>query len=372
MVRIPKLLAMLALWGIAGGAVAQSPAPQSPSTPVEWSSMSRAKVAVPLPASGPMASELSSRPSPPKWADVPLPPPPGARPGAKPGAKPALAPAAQEFTAPPPSGAAAMATGGGVAAIAAQDYSAPPAGEGGPGEAKVKSAVDQTGAMITITQDLDSDRIRQDWAAKGGTIPGFELNAGMTLLYKNLSEQAGEGAYMSGVGFNVGGRVVLLTLEPPKYETRDKNWTAWKIGGGLDLGALTTTIYTPPIYVLGRQVGGGEMTASVSTMTLVGTFGFMKAFGSFDSPSEWSGFAIGADWAPSYQKMSMTDSQSGTVTENTSFNAAGFAINFESGSMQSMASKMGKKAKMKVSLFFLPPTGDIPFMMTASIAAVWY
>jgi hypothetical protein len=263
-----------------------------------------------------------------------------------------------------PAATGAAATGMGAARLVAQDYSVPPPSQGAPGEAKVTTALDQTGAMVSVRQDLESDRVRQDWAARGGTIPGFEANGGLTLLYKDMSQQAGAGAYMSGVGFNVGGRIVMLTLTPPKYETRDRDWTAWKIGGGIDLGSLSTQVNIPQL--------SNPITSTMSTFTLVGTIGFMHAFGSFDSPTEWSGFAIGADWAPSYQSTSMKDSQSGQTTTSSSFNATGFAINFESGSMQSMAAKLGKKAHVKVSFFFLPPTGDIPFMMTASLGAVWY
>jgi hypothetical protein len=338
-------MAALALCAVAQGAQAQSPAEQP--APVEWSSMSRAKVTKPLDAAGPMASDLSSVAAVPKWADVPLPPPPGARQAGASGA---------------------AASGMGAAGLLAQNSSAPPPSQGAAGEPQVKAAVDQTGAMISVRQDLDSDKIRQDWAATGGTIPAFEANGGMTILYKDMSQQIGAGAYMSGVGFNFGGRVTMLMLDPPKYETRDRDWTAWKVGGGIDLGVLTSTFNLPAT----RYTPAMTSRSSVSTMTLVGTIGFMHAFGSFDSPTEWSGFAIGADWAPSYQSMSMTDSNSGQVTTSSSFNATGFAINFESGSMRSMAAKMGKKAHMKLSLFFLPPTGQLPFLMTASLGAVWY
>ena len=338
--------------------------------PVDWPSMSTAKVATPLPATGPTATELITREAT-KAAGIPLPPPPaGTKLTSASGTGDAKAPAVA-----PAKGAAA--TGAGLAAIAGADTSPEKATEGAkPGEPKVRMAADQTGAMVSMTQDLESDKLRQDWAASGGTLPGFEVNAGMTLMYKDLSALAGAGAYMNGVGFNVGGRVVLYTLEPPKYETRDRNWIAWKIGGGMDLGALTTTTYIPATYttVLGRTYQNGPfvMTGSMSSFTLVGTAGFMYAIGSFDSPESWTGFAIGADWAPSYQSTSITDSESNTTTTSSSFNATGFAINFESGSMKSIAAKMGKKARLKVSVFFLPPTGDLPLLVTGSLGAVWY
>jgi hypothetical protein len=140
------------------------------------------------------------------------------------------------------------------------------------------------------------------------------------------------------------------------------------------MGVTNVTINIPQtcITVLGRkQCSGGPQTASMSSTTLTMFLGFMQAMGTFDSPTEWSGMAIGFDWAPSQMKTVMTD-QSGHSTSSSTFNAKAFAINFESGSMQSMASKMGKKAKIKVSIFFLPPAGDMPFFMNTTIGAVWY
>jgi hypothetical protein len=252
---------------------------------------------------------------------------------------------------------------------------ASPQAEGGaqPGaaaEPKTVLAADHTGVMVSVTQDLESDKIRQSWAESGGTIPAYEANVGATFMYKDMSE-LGDGAYMSGVGVDGGFRVSILTLSPPEYETRDRNWTAFKVGGGLDLGVLGVTINIPVTCAPFVGCMGGPQSATMSTMTLVGTLGFMRAFGSFDSPNDWSGFAIGAEWAPSYQSNTLTD-ESGKATTTKSMNATGFAINFESGSLKAMASKMGKKARLKVRIFFLPAVGDLPFLMTTSVGAVWY
>ncbi len=380
-------LAQAALAQAALAAPAEPPtsAPSAPGT--EWTSTSRARVAVPLPPDAPMATDLTSRAAPPKWTDVPLPPPPAL------GASKAPA-AAGATSASSAKTAAALSTPQTGAAVAApQAAASSPAGaftpsvfqplgpasaqaEGGaqpdaPADPKVKLAADQTGVMLSVTQDLESDKIRQSWAESGGEIGSYEANAGMTIMYKDLSQQLGAGAYMSGVGVNGGFRVSLLSLTPPKYETRDRNWTAFKLGAGMDLGVLGVTINIP--VTCAPYVGciGGPQSASMTTMTLVGTLGFMRAFGSFDSPNDWSGFAIGAEWAPSYQSNTLTD-ESGTATTTTSFNATGFALNFESGSLKAMASKMGKKARLKVRLFILPPVGELPLLMTASVGAVWY
>jgi hypothetical protein len=243
--------------------------------------------------------------------------------------------------------------------------------QGTASEPQVRVGADQTGAMVTITQDLDSDRIRQNWAARGGQLTGYEANAGMMIMYKALPEM-GDGANMTGIGFNGGFRVSLLNLTAPRYESRDRSWTAFKFGGGADLGVMGVTISLPYTCVLGSCYGGPQ-SASMTSFTLVGTVGVMRAFGSFDSPTEWSGWAVGAEWAPSWQSTTLTISDGSTPpTSTSSFNATGFALSFESGSMQAMAMKMGKKARMKVRLFLLPAVGDLPFLMTASIGAVWY
>jgi hypothetical protein len=359
-------------------AAAPAEPPAAPATAPEWTSMSRAKVTSALPPDSPMAADLTAQAPPPQWADVPLPPPPSGATktgAAAAGAAAAAAPAALQGTpgAPAPAGAQSrvFAAPGAKLPAATADAAAGGQPQGAAGEPQVNFAADQTGAMVTITQDLESDKIRQSWAANGGQLPAYEANVGMMIMYKDMSE-LGAGANMSGIGFNGGIRLSLLNLKPPKYETRDRSWTAFKIGGGVDLGVMGVTITTPVTCVMGTCFGGPQ-SASMSSFTLVGTIGFMKAFGSFDSPSDWSGWAIGAEWAPSYQSTTLTIPDSTEPpTTTTDFNATGFALNFESGSMQAMASKMGKKARLKVRLFILPAMGDLPFLMTTSIGAVWY
>jgi hypothetical protein len=335
----------------AAPAAAPADAAQASSAEPEWGSTSRARVAAPVPQQAPMASDL-----------VPLPPPP---PGAT--ATPTGSTVASSPAPPPAPGAAA----------GPQFLPPPPppgvsesaAGPQGPYEPKVKMAADQTGVMVSMTQKLESDRIRQGWAERGGSIGAFEASGGMTLMYLYKPEIQ---MTMTGVGFNVGGRVSHLSLDAPDYERRDRTWSATKFGFGADVGAAGITITTPVQCYQYVGCVGGSQTASMSTMTLTGLFGYMKAFGSFDSPSSWSGWAVGFDWAPSYQATTLT-TQDGTRTENSQFNWTGFALNIESGSMKSMALKMGKQAHMKMTLFVLPPiSSDIPFIMNLTIGAVWY
>lgn len=109
------------------------------------------------------------------------------------------------------------------------------------------------------------------------------------------------------------------------------------------------------------------------TRTQIFNLGFLHAVGAFDGPNDWSGFAFGIDWAPSSQRTTLTLNVAGSKPQSSSsFNAGGFAINFETGNLATLASKIGKKAKLKLSIFFLPPAGDIPFMMNTTVGAVWY
>jgi hypothetical protein len=388
-----RLLAMSMLCATSQLAAAQAPAaavaepPTSAPPAPEWTSMSRARVTSPLPAQAPMSADLTPQAPAAQWANVPLPPPPSVGGKAVPPAAKAAGAAAVVQAGPSPAalegGAkparASQAAGYQPPVFAAPGAAAPAAGgapaagepQGTAGQPQVKFAADHTGAMVSVTQDLESDRIRQNWAAQGGQLPAYEANAGMMLMYKDMSEVA-DGAYMSGVGVNGGIRVAILNLTPPKYETRDRSWTAFKFGGGIDLGVMGVTINLPYTCVLGTCYGGPQ-SASMTSFTLVGTLGVMRAFGSFDSPTDWSGFAIGAEWAPSYQSTTLTMSDGTAPPVTTSdFNATGFALNFESGSMKAMAMKMGKKARLKIRLFFLPPVGELPFLMTGSVGAVWY
>jgi hypothetical protein len=120
--------------------------------------------------------------------------------------------------------------------------------------------------------------------------------------------------------------------------------------------------------------GYQTISASMASQTIVFNLGFLHAVGAFDGPSDWNGFAFGFDWAPSSQRTTITTKLGGfTQTQSSSaFNARGFALNFETGNLATLTSKLGKKAKLKMSLFFLPPTGDVPFMLNTTVGAVWY
>jgi hypothetical protein len=315
---------------------------------------------------------------------VPLPPPPGAPAAAPAGAPASTASAAAAATPPPPAPGAAPAPAPMYAPLAPGQRPAPASAEGAlaapapaaldsgaaPREANeptVKMAADETGVMMTMTQKLESDRIRQSWAERGGSIGAFEASAGMSLMYLYKEPMT-----MTGVGFSLGGKVANLTLNAPDYERRDRSWTAMKLGFGAEVGALSVTMTTPVVCYAYAGCFGGTESASMSTVTLTGIFGYMKAFGSFDSPTDWSGWAVGIDWAPTYQMNTLT-LPDGSTQSDSQLNWTGFAINFESGSMKSMAAKMGKQAHMKISLFFLPPVSeDIPFVMNATVGAVWY
>lgn len=322
---------------------ATSPAPAAAAG--DWKPMDSTRAAQPLPAQAPMSTDIQAKPV---NADVPLP--------------------------PPPAGTTARAADGGATAAGAAATAPPP-----PGEPTVKVVGDQTGVMLEAQQKLQSDEIRQRWAKRGGSITGYEAGLGASIMYlhKDMSATAGSGAYMdlSGGGLNASARVTLYNLKAPQYETRDTSWTAFKVGGGFDIAAfgVTSQFYTPiQCYAYVGCVGGLNTTsASMSQTSLVGTLGLMKAWGSFDSPDEWSGTAIGVEWAPTYTKTTVTVKGQDPTTSRA-FNAAGIAVDFQSGSLKTLAASTAKPAHWKIRVFLLPPVGDVPLIMSASFNASWY
>ncbi len=331
-----------------GPAAAPAPAPAAAPAAAssDWKPMDSTRAAQPLPAESPMSSDIQSKSV---NANVPLP--------------------------PPPAGTTAKTADDGVQVLDAGTQAPPPPGAAEP---EVKVVGDQTGVMLEAQRKLQSDEIRQRWAQRGGSITGYEAGLGATLMYlhKDMSATAGSGAYMdmSGAGLNASARVTLYNLKAPQYETRDTSWTAFKIGGGFDIASfgVTTQFYIPIRCVSGFCAGGMETSsATMSQTSMVGTLGLMKAWGSFDSPDEWSGTAIGVEWAPTYTSTTVKPAQ-GDPTTSKAFNAAGLAVDFQSGSLKTLAMSTAKPAHWKVRIFLLPPVGDVPLIMTASFNASWY
>jgi small nuclear ribonucleoprotein (snRNP)-like protein len=342
-------------------AAAPTPSPFA-GTGSAWPSMGRAREARPLPKTGPMTAEL-----------VPLPPAPGF--GAAPSAQ------ADRVEAVVKPKGSSLATGSAVEPVGPPAgppsdltpvYEPPPGAGGsamGPAPAEPPKDqgewsfdADRTGLAIGFDQKLESDKVRQSWAERGGNLLGQEANAGISFMSFKT-----QGIDMTGTGIQAGVRLNSLSLKAPDYEARDTSWTAWKVAGGGDL------------TVLNVNMGGGfSGNSTMMQLSLVGSIGFLHAFGSFDSETEWSGFAIGADWAPSFVMTSTTSTvtvMGSTYTNSSSdssFNAAGFALNFESGSMKAMAESMAKEAHFKLRFFLLPQTDKTPLFINISVGWVWY
>jgi hypothetical protein len=285
-----------------------------------------------------------------------------AAPAAQPAAAAIQAPAADVPLPPPPAGTTLQP--------AAEPIGAKPAA---PAEPEVRLDTDRRGAAaLTVTQDLESDKTRQAWASAGGVLAAFDGNIGMTMIYKDLSKQVGTGAYMNGAGLNAGLHVAVLYLDAPKYETNDTSWFALKLGGGFDLSSINVTTHIPRTCVGSYCSPAQDQSATMSQQAVVGAIGLMTATGGFKSPTEWDGFAIGLEWAPSQVKTQMTDSKTKRTVTASSTNSGGFAIGLESGSLQTISQKLASKARLKMRIFMLPPAGDMPLFVSVAIGAVWY
>lgn len=305
-------------------------------------------------------------------APAPTAPPEWKEAGGKKGAKPekrskSPAPTALAIAQPAPAPAATPAPG-------APTWEPPPlppeggaaAPEPGKDQGEWSYDVDKTGIAIGFDQTLESDKVRKAWAEKGGSLSGYEAGLGLSFMF--LSKDDGYGVMtMSGTGFQASLGLTSLSMTPPDYETRGTKWTAWKMGLGMDVASFSfTSEYTP-----NSGSGGFSMTGQMTQLSLNGCIGFLTATGSFDSETEWSGFAVGLDWAPSIVKT--TSTVGGVTTESDpQFNAAGLALNFESGSMKAMAETMAKEAHFKLRIFLLPPVKDMPLFLSVNAGWTWY
>jgi hypothetical protein len=303
---------------------------------------------------------------------MPLPPPPGF--GTPPPAAAERVQAKVAQSASPATSRAALAAQGPAVQPAANApaFEAPPPlpPEGGaaepekPKEGEWSYDVDKTGIAVGFDQTLESDAVRKSWAEKGGSLSGSEVGLGVSFLFKTLT-MGGSTMTMSGTGFQGSLGLFNLSMTPPDYETRGTKWTAWKMGVGMDVASFQVTVASTGAYAF-------SSTSQMTQLTLNGCIGFLTATGSFDSETEWSGFAVGVDWVPSMVKTTTTSSSGVSQSGDATFNATGFALNFESGSMKAMAETMGKEAKFKLRLFLLPPVGDLPMFMSINVGWVWY
>jgi hypothetical protein len=233
------------------------------------------------------------------------------------------------------------------------------------------------GFGVAAERTLESDRIRQAWLARGGNIGAVEFSGGASFMYKSTYIPQAMHMEMTGVGFNLSTRFSRLVFSPPQYERQDRSWGAFKFGAGTDFSYFTVSTETRPCFVNGCSYSSTTSTSSMTSFSLVGTLGFTRAIGRFTSPTKWSGVSFGVEWAPSYTMTSTSASTGGGApaggeTTQGSFNATGFAVSIEGGSLEALTSKLAKKAHLKLRFFMLPPVDDLPLLMNFSVGAVLY
>jgi hypothetical protein len=263
----------------------------------------------------------------------------------------------QQGAAPANAKAPAAAADGGATELpppaAAADV---PANEG-------EATIDVTngGVLLGYDKTLDSDQIRKNWAARGGNISGYEVTAGATFM-----SYSGTGMSMTGTGFGIGLRLLNTAFEPPSYERQDTSWTAFRFGIGLDTSRVNVT------------VAGSGFSTTLSQQSMTGSLvlGVSSALGSFTSPTDWSGVLVGIDWTPSVTQTNTGSFNAGGFTvpasSSRSNNPKAFAINIESGSLQALTESLATEAHLKVRVFFLPPVGNAPRLVTISVGLVDY
>jgi hypothetical protein len=234
------------------------------------------------------------------------------------------------------------------------------------------------GFGVAVDQTLESDRIRQAWLARGGNIGAVEVSGGASFMFQEM-EAPGMTMTSTGVGFGLSTRFARLVFSPPQYERRDRSWGAFKFGVGTEWSYFSVTTETEMnvCTYYGCTYDYTSTTSTMQSFSFVGTLGFTRAFGSFTSPTKWSGVSVGVEWAPNYTMTSTSATTGGGApaggeTTQGSFNATGFAFSIEGGSLEALTAKLAKKAHLKLRLFVLPPVGDLPLFMNVSVGAVLY
>lgn len=200
---------------------------------------------------------------------------------------------------------------------------------------------------------------RRAWLARGGTLIGYELRAGV--LHFAASQ-------VSGWGGSAAARIAVMGLSLPDPE-RGGVWSAWSLGTGADFAALTVeapgTSYFDPSSNEQISSGGGRTELGLLQVPL--TLSYFVGLGSFRSDTRWKGAVIGMRYSPSVT-VPFGDGVDGEATVNY----LGLELSLDYASFEATAEQMAKEAHLRVFGFVLPPIADLPLVVAIGGGAAWY
>jgi hypothetical protein len=133
-----------------------------------------------------------------------------------------------------------------------------------------------------------------------------------------------------------------------------------------------------------------DMNSTYLNIMITGNFGYTWGFGKYIDETTWRGVAITLKYKPSYNLSLVTSTITTkyppipivypnghteiTVDSETSnrFNAGGFGFDIDFNRFSATAAKLAPKPRTKFSFFLLPPIGDNPLFVSASIGVLFY
>lgn len=226
-----------------------------------------------------------------------------------------------------------------------------------------------------------SESVRDEWLKKGGKIYYVSVLLTGTYIGMDIDGVGKMNGYGGGYSFFMNS----INLKMPEYKTGSSNWKSFNWGFGYDLVINNFKFKMPATS--GVKV---DMNSTYLNIMITGNFGYTWGFGKYIDEATWRGVAVTLKYKPSYNLSLVTSTITTTmppmppvfpngytkVTTNSessgSFNAGGFGFDIDFNKFSATAAKLAPKPRTKFSFFVLPPIGDNPLFVSASIGVLFY
>lgn len=228
------------------------------------------------------------------------------------------------------------------------------------------------------SQDND---IRDEWLKRGGKV--YYVSVMLTGTY--ISMDMDKVGTMSGYGGGYSFFLNMIDLKMPQYTTGLSKWNSFNLGFGYDLVVYGFKYKMPPMS--GVTV---DMNSVYMNIMFTGNFGYTWGFGKYIDEATWRGVALTLKYKPSYNLSIVTSTITtkmppmppiypngyNQVTSDSqtsgSFNAGGFGFDIDFNKFSATAAKLAPRPRTKFSFFMLPPVGDNPLFVSASLGVLFY
>jgi hypothetical protein len=238
------------------------------------------------------------------------------------------------------------------------------------GQTKTESKInpDNKAVQIAVTKEDETEKIRQDWLAKGGSMGVNSFSASYT--YVSMS---GEYSELTGNGINLNFTTNHINLKMPDFNAKSPNWSSFLFGLSGALGYQTASMSMNFTDEYGYD-NSSEISMTMLTAQANLNIGFTLGLGKFLSPTNWKGVAIDFSYKPAwvYTQMMFEDSEQDDPEGTSDFNFSGFGVDFNFSNFNSSMNKLAPKAQSKLSFMYMPETDETPMMFSIGYGLVWY